>query len=72
MPLWSALVAEQPQVLATGERRELALTQKHAMLLLPHRVDGLRHLPHDVEPIEDDLGVYVTIRSIVEKLREKA
>ena len=30
-----------------------------AMLLLPHRVHRLRHLPHDVEAIEHDLGVAV-------------
>ena len=52
-----SMVAEQPQVLGAGQRRTLAGPQKSAMLLFADRIDGLRHLPHDVEPIEDDLLV---------------
>jgi hypothetical protein len=51
MALGSALVAEQPQVLGPGQRRVVAVLKKGAMLLLPHPVDGCRHVPHDVEAI---------------------
>src|ERR1700676_343149 len=41
MPLGSALIAEQPEVLRAGQRRVLALPKKRPMLLLPDCVDRL-------------------------------
>ena len=59
MAFGPALLAEQPQVLRASQRRVAAIAKKRAMLLPPHRVDGFRHVPHDVESIEHNLGVAV-------------
>jgi hypothetical protein len=52
MTIGTAFIAEQPHVLGAGERRVLAVAKKRPMFLLAHRVDGRRHIPHDVEPVE--------------------
>ena len=59
MAFGPALLAEQPQVLRASQRRVATIAKKRAVLLLPHRVDGFRHVPHDVESVEHNLGVAV-------------
>lgn len=57
--LGQPLFAEQPDVLGAGQRRVLAGPQERPVFLLADRVDGLRHLAHDVKAVEHDALVAI-------------